>query len=63
MDELKIDRSFVTDLVNDRGHQVIVRAVVDLARHLGLRVVAEGIEDEATWAALCGQGCDQAQDS
>ena len=40
---------------------IIVRSVVDLARNLGLRTVAEGVEDEATWDALMALGCDAAQ--
>ena len=59
--ELKIDRSFVVDMGKDRGDAVIVRSVIDLARNLGLRTVAEGVEDEQTWSTLAGLGCDKAQ--
>jgi EAL domain-containing protein (putative c-di-GMP-specific phosphodiesterase class I) len=40
---------------------VIVRSTIDLGRNLGLRVVAEGVEDEATWQALDALGCDVIQ--
>jgi EAL domain-containing protein (putative c-di-GMP-specific phosphodiesterase class I) len=58
---LKVDRSFVCDMLADDSDRIIVRSTIDLAHNLGLRVVAEGVESEAT-AALLGQlGCDQAQ--
>ena len=47
VDELKIDRSFVTHLATDRTDRAIVRSTVELARTLGIRVVAEGVEDAA----------------
>ncbi len=59
--ELKIDRSFVIDMGQDLDDAVIVRSVIDLARNLGLRTVAEGVEDERTWSALAELGCDKAQ--
>jgi diguanylate cyclase len=43
--ELKIDRSFVMQMTSDTRDAVIVRSTVDLGRNLGLRVVAEGVED------------------
>ena len=43
--ELKIDRSFVTDLLVDDAHAAIVRSVIDLSHNLGYVVVAEGVED------------------
>ncbi|MDM7832312.1 putative bifunctional diguanylate cyclase/phosphodiesterase [Cellulomonas edaphi] len=61
--ELKIDRLFVTDL-DDGGREsahVVVQAMVDLAHSFGLRVVAEGVEDEITAATLRRLGVDQAQ--
>ena len=61
VDELKIDRSFVSEMAVDAGSRAIVRAIIDLADVLGLRVVAEGVEDEATLAALAALGCDLAQ--
>lgn len=59
--ELKIDRSFVQNMVNDANDIVIVRSTIDLAHNLGLQVVAEGVETEATLKQLCLLGCDQAQ--
>ena len=63
-DELKIDKSFVRGLSQDgggRGENVIVRSTIELGRSLGMRVVAEGVEDEADWALLDGLGCDVVQ--
>jgi EAL domain-containing protein (putative c-di-GMP-specific phosphodiesterase class I) len=59
--ELKVDRSFVSDLPEDEAHAAIVRSVVELAHNLGLVVVAEGVEDEQTVSALQAMGCDLAQ--
>jgi EAL domain-containing protein (putative c-di-GMP-specific phosphodiesterase class I) len=59
--ELKIDRSFVQRMGDDARDRAIVRSVVDLAEGLGMRVVAEGVEDLATWQALRELGCDVAQ--
>jgi diguanylate cyclase (GGDEF)-like protein len=62
-DEIKIDRSFVggLGLGFDDDDAAIVRSTIDLAHSLGLRVVAEGVEDAGTWATLQGYGCDEAQ--
>jgi EAL domain-containing protein (putative c-di-GMP-specific phosphodiesterase class I) len=60
-DELKIDRSFVRDLARSDRDAAIVRATIDLGHSLGLTVVAEGVEDEATWDQLVLLGCDVAQ--
>jgi EAL domain-containing protein (putative c-di-GMP-specific phosphodiesterase class I) len=57
VDEVKIDRSFVTGMATDPGDLAIVRAVVDLAGHFGLVVVAEGVESERTVQLLEGLGC------
>jgi diguanylate cyclase len=59
--EVKIDRTFVAGMLANDSDRAIVRSTVDLARNLGLRAVAEGVEDEATWDALCDLGCDYAQ--
>jgi len=59
--ELKIDRSFVMNMGRDENDAVIVRSTIDLARNLGLRVVAEGVENETIWNALADLKCDQAQ--
>ena len=60
-DELKIDRAFVADLDTDPRRAAIVRSTIELARDLGLRVVAEGVETEAAWTLLAELGCDLAQ--
>lgn len=57
VDELKIDRSFVSNVVRDSHDHAIARSTVALATALGLRVVAEGIEDQATADALIALGC------
>ena len=59
--ELKIDRSFVSQITTSTSDTAIVRATVDLGRNLGLRVVAEGVEDAATWQELNALGCDAIQ--
>jgi EAL domain-containing protein (putative c-di-GMP-specific phosphodiesterase class I) len=61
VDELKIDRSFVSRLVHDRGSALIVGSTIGLAHGLALRVVAEGVEDEATMQVLASVGCDTVQ--
>ena len=58
---VKIDRSFVLHLCDDDGDEAIVRTTIELARNMGHTVVAEGVEDQATWARLCELGCHQAQ--
>ena len=61
VDEIKIDKSFVLNMSKAEDDAAIVRSTVDLGRNLGLRVVAEGIEDAETWKALTTLGCDMAQ--
>jgi diguanylate cyclase len=61
VDELKIDRSFVRELVTDEDDLAIVRATIGLGHDLGLSIVAEGIEDGDTWDMLRRLGCDVAQ--
>ncbi|MET0492345.1 MAG: GGDEF domain-containing phosphodiesterase [Actinoplanes sp.] len=61
LSEVKIDRSFVLGMAADRGDAAIVRSVIALADSLGLRVVAEGVEDERTWRLLAAAGCHAAQ--
>ena len=61
LDTLKIDRSFVTDMINNDEYQKIVRAMIGLGHNLDLQVTAEGIEDKATYELLKEYGCDIAQ--
>jgi EAL domain-containing protein (putative c-di-GMP-specific phosphodiesterase class I) len=58
---LKIDRSFVLDLLKDETNQVIVSSTIKMAHTLGLQTVAEGVEDEATLMMLLKYGCDMIQ--
>ena len=60
-DEIKIDKSFVLNMANDKKDESIVNAAVDLAHNLGLKTVAEGVEDEKTLDLLTAMGCDYAQ--
>ncbi len=60
-DELKVDRSFVAPIINSSRDHAIVRSIVQLAQAVDLRVVAEGIESEATARALREMGCDLGQ--
>jgi len=59
--EVKVDRTFVQGMATDPGDLAIVRAVVDLSRHFGLTVVAEGVESELTLDLLEEIGCDIGQ--
>lgn len=59
--EVKVDRSFVLGMSTDADDAAIVRSVIELAGALGLRVVAEGVEDERTWRLLHAAGCHVAQ--
>ncbi|MCA8906389.1 MAG: GGDEF domain-containing protein [Rhodospirillaceae bacterium] len=60
-DILKIDRSFVADILTNRGSSVLVQSVVDLAHSLGLEVIAEGAETPADVEALKSAGCQLCQ--
>ena len=59
--KIKIDKSFVKNMTIDHHDAVIVRTAVDLSHNLGFKVVAEGVEDQATWDQLETLGCDSAQ--
>jgi diguanylate cyclase (GGDEF)-like protein len=59
--EIKVDRSFVTNMLQDANDAMIVQATIDLGRNLGLQVVAEGVEDAATSDRLRELECDLAQ--
>jgi diguanylate cyclase (GGDEF)-like protein len=61
LDEVKIDRSFVAGMAEDENDAVIVRSTIDLARNLGLRVVAEGVETAKIMDTLAELRCDVAQ--
>ncbi len=61
VNELKIDKSFVMTMTENRSNSLIVRSVVDLGHNLGLTIVAEGVESEQALSALRELGCDVAQ--
>jgi diguanylate cyclase (GGDEF)-like protein/PAS domain S-box-containing protein len=61
LDLLKVDRSFVRDLLTDASSQAVTRAIVHLAHSLGLRVVAEGVESGPQLQFLRDNGCDEVQ--
>ena len=57
LDQLKIDQSFVHDITTDNSDKAIVTAIIDMARHLELSVIAEGVETEAQRSLLQASGC------
>ncbi len=59
--EMKIDKGFVTDMTSNRDCAVIVNSIVDLGHNLGLKVIAEGVENQRSWEMLREKGCDFAQ--
>lgn len=61
VDELKIDQSFVTNMVQDTSNAAIVRSIIELGHNLGLRVVGEGVETSGALAQLRALGCDVVQ--
>jgi diguanylate cyclase (GGDEF)-like protein len=61
VNDLKIDKSFVINMMEDQGDAVIVQSTIDLAHNLGLTVIAEGVESDETWRRLRTLGCDVAQ--
>lgn len=61
VDSIKVDKSFVIGMMRDEGNAAIVRATINLGHHLGLKVVAEGVEDKETLDCLIALGCDAAQ--
>ena len=60
-DAIKIDRSFVMSMHTDAANEEIIRAIIELAHNLGLRVIAEGVEEEEQLAILDSVGCEYAQ--
>jgi EAL domain-containing protein (putative c-di-GMP-specific phosphodiesterase class I) len=61
LDQLKIDKGFVSDVLTDASDAAISRAIISLAQSLGLQVVAEGVETLEQRDFLAGQGCDHFQ--
>ncbi|NEZ04622.1 EAL domain-containing protein [Wenzhouxiangella sp. XN201] len=62
IDTLKIDRAFTADLLDDRrSAKAIIRSIMDLARNLGLKVIAEGVETQEQYRLFKSLGCDQIQ--
>lgn len=59
--ELKIDKSFVMNMMNDQDDEIIVRSIIDLAHNFNIAVTAEGVEDEATLEKLTEMDCNYAQ--
>lgn len=61
VDELKIDKSFVLNMDKNANDAAIARSMIDLGHNLGLKVVAEGVENQQLWDILKSFGCDVAQ--
>ena len=61
VDGVKIDRSFVADVLRDPDDLALTSAIIAMAHSLGITVVAEGIETEGQYAVLRERGCDQGQ--
>ncbi|MFZ5524221.1 MAG: putative bifunctional diguanylate cyclase/phosphodiesterase [Pseudomonadota bacterium] len=61
VNELKIDKSFVTGMLTDKKDEMIVRTVIEFGHNFGLTVVAEGVETQEVLDALTALGCDEAQ--
>ena len=61
VDKLKIDQSFVRDIVQDKDDATIVKTIIAMAKNFNLKVIAEGVENEAVLATLQEFGCDEVQ--
>ena len=59
--ELKIDQSFIKEMVDNKDDQAVVHSTIELAHNLGLSVVAEGVESKAVLDLLIKLGCDTVQ--
>jgi len=61
LDKLKIDKSFVDNITSDDADRSIIKTIIDLAKHLNLIVIAEGVEHQSQLAQLIEYGCDEIQ--
>ena len=61
LDKIKIDKSFVQDLIDDDDDATIVRAIIQLGKSLGMQVIAEGVETVAQEAYIISEGCHEGQ--
>jgi EAL domain-containing protein (putative c-di-GMP-specific phosphodiesterase class I) len=61
LSQIKIDRSFVQDILTDANDATIAKTIIVLGKSLGLNVIAEGVEELGQWQFLHAEGCDQAQ--
>jgi len=61
VDKLKIDQSFVRDILRDPEDSVIVKAIIQMAKSLNLYTIAEGVENPDVLAVLDAHGCDEVQ--
>ena len=61
LDKIKIDKSFVQDLIDDGDDATIVRAIIQLGKSLGMQVIAEGVETAEQEAYVIAQGCHEGQ--
>ena len=61
IDEIKIDQSFITNMLTDKKDAMIVRTIIELGHNFDLTVVAEGVETKQVWDALSALGCDEIQ--
>ena len=61
LDTLKVDRSFVINIIKNENDTAIAKAIIAMAKNLNLKVVAEGVEDEEQFALLRALGCDEIQ--
>ena len=61
VDTLKIDQSFVRDMLDDKGDYAVVHGIIALARAFDMNIVAEGVENEALYQALLDMGCEVGQ--